>query len=287
MNWETLGQMQEARRQGLHSDLMASFIQWLAGDRAQAMKIRSKAHEEACRRLRALSRNNRTGDIAADLWSAWPVLEAFARDLRIVSEGELALIRQRIWGGFLQMTGAQAAIIADASPAERFREALKGLLASGRCHLAHGEPGILPSEWHVRCGWIDGLARGLRIGFISLKKREIWLIPAAAFREIDQLSPLGIGERAMWGRLLEANDLVPERPGRNKARRTTGDGVRQDFIVMRLSALWPEGQSGELAHAWDCSGPRENHTSSGFGADGTSGPPEQDDSMPATEEDVF
>jgi len=249
MRWDILSGLQADRERGLHAGLMAAFIQWQAQDRERVLKLRREAHAEACRRLRESGENNRTGDIAADLWSVWPVLATFAREHDLVSMVELESLGQRLWASILAMSGAQAAIISEANPVERFKEGLTSFLASGRGHFANGELGDFPPEWHSRCGWQDSEPKGIRLGYLAPRKGEVWLIPAVTHQESNRVVPLGVGERALWKRLQEAGWLVLERPGRNKARRSLPDGGRPEFIVIPIDRLWGGGQSPALGQS--------------------------------------
>jgi hypothetical protein len=255
---------------------MAAFIQWQAQDRDRALRIRREAHSQARRKLRDAGENNRTGDIAADLWSAWPVLEAFARDRAILPVAEIEALGRRLWASILEMTGAQASIISEANPAMRFREGLTSCLGSGRGHLASGDFGGLPAEWDSRLGWQGGQAKGPRLGFASLRQGEVWLIPSAAFQESSRLVAPGVGERALWKHLQEAGWLVLERTGRNKTRRTPPDSGRQDFIVVRLESLWNVGQSESAGQTENLTAPPQTSTSTASGPNGTFGTPKTD-----------
>jgi hypothetical protein len=276
MVWTVLDGLQDDRATGLHAGLMAAFIQWQAQDRDRALRIRREAHSQARRKLRDAGENNRTGDIAADLWSAWPVLEAFARDRAILPVAEIEALGRRLWASILEMTGAQASIISEANPAMRFREGLTSCLGSGRGHLASGDFGGLPAEWDSRLGWQGGQAKGPRLGFASLRQGEVWLIPSAAFQESSRLVAPGVGERALWKHLQEAGWLVLERTGRNKTRRTPPDSGRQDFIVVRLESLWNVGQSESAGQTENLTAPPQTSTSTASGPNGTFGTPKTD-----------
>jgi len=273
MCWPVLDGLQADRAAGLHAGLMAAFIQWQARDRDRAMKLRREAHADARRKLREAGENNRTGDIASDLWSAWPVLEAFAVELRIMPPAELAALGRRLWASILEMIGAQASIISEANPAERFKEGFTSCLGSGRGHLAHGELGDLPPEWKARCGWQGDQAKGPRLGYLAPRKGEVWLIPSAAFQEAARMVSFGVGERALWKRLQESEWLVLERVGRNKARRSLPEGGRPDFVVVRLGCLWGVGQSGNVGQYENPTVPAETHATTDDGPFGTFGTP--------------
>lgn len=260
MRWTVLDDLQADRAKGLHAGLMAAFIQWQAQDRDRALCLRREAHIEARGKLREAQESNRTADIAADLWSAWPVLEAFARELGILSPSELKALGRRLWAFLLEMIRAQSAIISEANPAERFREGLTSCLASGRGHLAHGESGDLPLEWHSRCGWQEGQPKGPRLGYLAPHKAEVWLIPSEAPQQAGRLVSLGVGERALWIRLQEAGWLVLERAGRNKSRRTLPEGGRLDFVVVQMDRIWSVGQPEIPGQPERQNVPTETHT---------------------------
>jgi hypothetical protein len=270
MEWTVLDRLQEDRASGLHAGLMGAFIQWQAQDRERILKIRREARDKARRTFRETG-ENRTGDIAADLWSAWPVLEAFALEKEIIPIPEIETIGRRLWSFILEMTGAQASIISEANPAERFREGLTACLESGRGHLASGEMGCIPAEWESRCGWHDHQAKGPRLGYLVAKKREVWLIPLAAFQEVSRQVTLGAGERALWMRLKEAGWLELERSGRSKSRRTLPDGGRSDFIVVHMDRLWNLEQSALGGQAENQIVPFGTRTIAMHGTNGTAG----------------
>ncbi len=238
MCWPVLDGLQEDRANGLHAGLMAAFIQWQAQDRERSIRIRREAHKVARQKIRMAGENNRTADIAADLWSVWPVLAAFSTERGILPAFDLHALGHRLWAAVLEMTGAQTAIVKDADPAERFLAQLMDVLASGRGHLAHGEPGELPKEWESRCGWQDGQPKGPRLGYLAPRKGEVWLIGTAAYAEVVKLEPIGVSAGALWKRLNEKGCLLLERHPRLLTRRTMPGLGRSDFYVLVLSKLW-------------------------------------------------
>lgn len=237
MRWQVLKGLQDDRSEGLHVGVMAAFIQWQARNREKVLNLRTEAYRQALQVLRERG-GNRTGDIAANLWSVWPILEAFVQDRNILPVSELAALGKRLWDCVLEMTEAQAAFISEANPVERFRDGLANCLASGRGHLAHGEQGALPKEWWSRCGWQDDSPRSPRLGFISPNRNELWLNPSTVFQEVSRLVDLGVTERSLWKRTGEVGWLVLERVGRSKTRRSEPDGGRHEFIVLHLDKVW-------------------------------------------------
>lgn len=250
MNLKVLTALQAARREGLLAGVMHAFIQWQAEDRDRALEIRRGAHTEATKRLREEGENNRTAEIAADLWSAWPVLMAFIADRGLLSKEEVARLDFLIWASIRATCSAQGAIVSEASPADRFREGLVAVLASGKGHLDHAGTGALPVEWQARCGWASGEPKGNRLGYLSPSHEEVWLIGAATFQEVAKMVGIPGTERALWQRLHELQWLVPEegkRANRSKARRVLPSGERQDFVVLKIASMWDTAASAPEA----------------------------------------
>ena len=240
MNWSVLDHLQEDREAGLHTGLMTTFIQWQAKGRDRIRKLRRDAHVEARKLLRQAGENNRTADIVADLWSAWPVLEDFATETGAAPHAILEALRRRIWDALLVMLGAQATLIADAGPAEQFRAGLTSVLASGRGYLKHAGATPVPEEWKDRCGWRGDEAKGVCLGYLAPNENEVWLVPSATYQEVCRMVPLAVSQRAVWKRLQETGWLILERADRNLARRYLPGGGRDAFVVLNMDALWPK-----------------------------------------------
>lgn len=288
MRWELLTCLQEERAKGTHAGLMAAFIRWQAKDRDRVLAIRSGAHQEARARLGAVAHSNRTADIAAELWSAWPVLEVFARETGCMQDGALGSMHHRLWAALVAMTGAQAGHAREVDPTELFRDGLTGCLSSLRGHLVPVDTDNMPPEWVPLTGWVYGRGpsgetrleldpKGLCLGFLALGDQEVWLHGEAAYNEASKVVDPGVSERALWKRLRECQALVPEFPGRHKSRRTIPGGGRPSFVVLRLDFLWPQAegpgvvQSGPLAQSGNGTVPHETLATTGFGTVGTLG----------------
>jgi len=282
MKWTVLDGLQKDREKGLHAGLMTAFIQWQAKDRGRAHELRKQAHQVAQNNMRGSGENNRTAGIAADIWSVWPVLEAFALESGIMAAAELQRMGHRLWGAILGMAAAQAEIIKEENPVDRFREGFTACLASGRGYLAHGELGDLPAEWKTTCGWLgnEGAEPTNRpkLGYLAPKKGEVWLIRSTAYMEANKQVPIGVGEKALGKRLCEAGVLNLERGKRNQARRVLPDKSRHDFIVLRLDYLWDEGQFEPRGRFERPSVPEQTTASTSSGTNGASGT--QDNSTP-------
>lgn len=237
MNWHRMTSLQADRAHGLHAGLMAAFIQWQARDRDRVLQLLHQAHAHACKLLRDSVTNNRTGDIAAKLWSAWPVLKAFAVENDIITPSKAELLQIRLWNAFLAMTGAQAEIIQEANQADRFMHAIRDGLASARFHLLHAHPGPIPEELAPCVGWRGDEAKGVCIGYIAPKDGEVWLIPTSAYFEAERMGGAACTMRALWKRLADDKALVLGESDRNQAKRSPHSQGRSSFVVLRLSRL--------------------------------------------------
>ncbi len=295
MNWSLLRQLQHARGEGVYAGLMSAFIAWQARHRERVLDMRKMACQEASQKLWDLRNpgsggGNRTGEIACELWSAWPVIKAFAVEERLLTGAELALLEARIWNALLTMIGAQASLIQQANPVTQFRDRMAACLASGRANLAHGDLGALPALWKPCCGWFsEEEPKTLRLGYISPIRREVWLIPDVAYQEAGRMGTIAISQDALWKKMAESGWLLLERKDRYRARRRDANlppspnrDDRPAFIVMSIDKLWPsakddelevshQGQLEDIGTVQNNLSQTETHASAASGSDGTPG----------------
>jgi hypothetical protein len=145
---------QQAAAAGLFAQALAGFIQWLApqygqlcdrlpGERAA---LRDRALEEAT------GGSPRTAGIVADLSLGLKLFLDFALWAGAITADERAELARRGWKALREAAARQAEHVQAAEPCGHFVRLLRGVIASGRGHLA-GPDGAAPDASPEGWGW--------------------------------------------------------------------------------------------------------------------------------------
>lgn len=182
---------------------------------------------------------------------AWTIVREFSSDMNLEATPELDALGNRLLNGLHRIANDQLEHLESSDPADRFRSFMIEVLQGGRGYLLNAGLGEVPTEWRLSIGLPEiGEPRGRLMGYLDLKKREVWLIPAVAYAEANRLardgfSNLGNSDRALWKRLQEKGWLVLQAKDRNTAKRTPKGGQRAEFLVLKLDDLFQiDGTNG-------------------------------------------
>jgi hypothetical protein len=267
MAWERLSACQRDAADGVYAQLMAAFLQWVAGRydhlqerrRARVSELRSKAYDEVGHR--------RTPTIVAELAFAWEAFLEFTVETKILSPDAAQSLGNRSWEALGRVSASQAQHHAAADPVNRFLELLASAIASGHAHVA-GADGREPanaSAWgwrerpigagqYAREEWI---AQGARVGWLD--DDDIYLDQDAAYKAAqDVAGPHGDGisvqVKTLFKRMREHGLLASCDTDRSTIRKTL-EGKRRHVAHLHRSALASKSDE-EKVSVWPDSGAR-------------------------------
>jgi hypothetical protein len=247
IDWNVMTQLQKDRELGLHSGLMASFIRWMAKDRAKVIEARKKAFDAAWEELRNAPGLNRSAQVVMDLWSAWPIFEAFALEHGLADAARLEALGAKIKQAMRAATESQAEHRKESDPVEAFKVALVSALSAGDAYLDHAEPGPLPEQWTSFCGWRDGKGQGKRLGYFHPGKAEVWLEGGPPLERVTRFNEVCPSQKTLFQLIASRNHLAMDQTG-NTARRKPSDApARRLFYVLKLSYLLPDCDTSEAS----------------------------------------
>ena len=221
VNLNQLTTMQRAARKGLLARCMADFIQGLAGNKDEAVKEFADLLEKFREQALGAGLSGRAPEqvafllLGAKLAAAHYRAAGVAVDTSQWPETLFALARRH------------AAHVLESQPADRFRNALAELLASGGAYLepVDGQGGPAHSL---------EILRGRQVGWVNDAKQEIYLLSAPVLEAVNEAlrkgdSPLNIKPAALWRQCqqrgwLRYGDPLPD--GSMKSSRTCWIGGR-------------------------------------------------------------
>ena len=207
--------MQRAARKGLLARCMADFIQGLAGNKDEAVKEFADLLEKFREQALGAGLSGRAPEqvafllLGAKLAAAHYRAAGVAVDTSLWPETLFALARRH------------AAHVLESQPADRFRNALGELLASGGAYLEPVASDGGPAHSLE-------ILRGRQVGWVNDAKQEIYLLSAPVLEAVNEAlrkgdSPLNIKPAALWRQCqqrgwLRYGDPLPD--GSMKSSRT-------------------------------------------------------------------
>lgn len=222
---------------GLYAAALAAFARWLA-PRYENVRNRWQTERDALReRARQYGQHARTPGIVADLALALHLALDFAVDAGAISAADRAELWNRSWAALLEAAAAQAGEIEPEEPAGRFVALFRSALASGFAHVANGDGGEPAGA--IRWGWRDGLANGVRVGWLD-GEGQLYLEPDAVYAVVQRLAAqqgvsLPVSQIVLRRRLRERGFLASTDEARGKITiRRTLQGERRNVLHMRL-----------------------------------------------------
>ncbi len=232
-----LTQAQAIGRAGRFSQVMASFIVWLA-DRKEALPdLLTQRQDNVLDRFSGP--HLRAPKNLSDLYAGLEIFGDFCRESGIAPERVQEFLRRSL--AALQALGrAQVIGQTDVDPVWRFLELLDAALISGECHVDSVRGGIpdLPGRWGWRPDAMTGTLRpqGKRVGFAG-PDGQLFLLPKPAWTLVRRQSqaegePLLLSASTMWRRLAEAHVLWSPESDRNVFNGPVVDGHRHKVVCL-------------------------------------------------------
>ena len=227
-----LTQSQAAATSGLLARCMVDYLQGLAGRR-----------DETIAEARATWTQYRNEAMQAGLSGRTPEQVAFLQvgaDLAFAhfQRSGLTVPDFPIKETLYDLARRHARHVEAVQPAERFRNALVELLASGAAHVQPvGESGVTTHA--------ETVLTGPRLGWKNDAKDELWLLKAPTLEAVNESlrkgeSGLNIRESALWRQLQQRGWLLPgneTRTGKETARTVKVDGKSTRVLIFNWSAL--------------------------------------------------
>jgi len=229
-----LSQCQRAAENGVYSQALAGYLQWLA-PRIAELQANQRA-ELAAFRDRLLQRfphHGRTPAIIARLQRAWGYWLKAAQGCGVLTTAEAQTLWRRIGAGLNEAGASQAAYLRTQEPAERFIELIIAALSSGRAYLAPADDS--PNARLAAC-WG---AEGEKIGWVT-GTGEVFLQPDNSFRLAHEMARggegLSVSQQTLWRRLDEAG-LLAARDGSHLTVKRVAENQRQRVLVLKVDVL--------------------------------------------------
>jgi hypothetical protein len=139
-------------REGLYSEAMGGFLQWLAGDYEEARDMFIQKVSAVRTRAFGDGAHARLPEIVANLQAAFEMYLDFAVECGATNAATREHLVNRCWAALRDAAEAQAKHQSAAEPTARFLALLRSLLTSGRTHLA-ARSGGEPERGPTACGW--------------------------------------------------------------------------------------------------------------------------------------
>ena len=243
---------QENAISGIYAMAMAGFIQWLATDfegRRREFETKAKTRRQD---LVLSSSHARTGDIGAQLATAWRFLMRYAVESGAISQNDAMAYLQRADTALAQAAHEQSDIQETCDPVERFRALLNGAVSSGRAHIESPAGGV-PVSSPEALGWrrigTNWQPLGRSIGWED-SVGGLYLEPEAAFAAVQEMGAasgegIGVGNATLRKRLHERRLLLSTEKDKNKerltVRQTIGGRRRNVLHIINLLAISENG----------------------------------------------
>lgn len=276
--------------------LMASFLQWLAGDIEQ---IRARLAADVgmyAEDLRAAGETDRQAEAAANAWGGWMFMTEFLVEVGALTPDE----REKMMDGVDD--GIREALVAAVDPdmptrlGARVREMLVHALATGVAYVDDVKSGDCP-EWPLagRLGWRRTLmssdelhgakyrydARGIKLGWVQTQAssqgegcRQLFLESTAALEQVIQAvakqmtdapqMDRGTAVRALYDEgILIAEERAGKTPRFTVQRSIPCEDRRTRVTALRLDKLLGEGDDPTLDEGGWPGGPQDGSDGSG------------------------
>ncbi|MGH3976967.1 MAG: hypothetical protein ACRDS9_27155, partial [Pseudonocardiaceae bacterium] len=285
--------------------LMASFLQWLAGDIEQ---IRARLAADVgmyAENLRAAGETDRQAEAAANAWGGWMFMTEFLVEAGALTPDE----REKLMD--VVDEGMREALVAAVDPdmptrlGARVRELLAHALRTGIAYVDDVKSGDCP-EWPLagRLGWRRAVmssdpvtgskyrydARGIKLGWVLTEApaqgetcQQVYLESTAALEQVIQAvakqmtdapqMDRGTAVRALYDEgILIAEERAGKTPRFTVQRSIPCENRRQRVTVLRLDKLLGEDDDPTLDEGGWPTGPEDGSDGSGDG-ESTDTPP--------------
>lgn len=252
MRWNRLTECQRNAAEGLYSQSMAGFIQWVA-PRMEKIGQRILEHLSWFREEWGDNgHHKRTPDNLANLSCGLEVFLDFAKEAGAVNERQAAELWDRAMTAFKEAAEAQDKAQSHAEPTQQFLELVVAALMGGKCHLVAFD-GAEPDK-PTSAGWIkvngDWKPQGLKIGWIDSER--VYLDPKLSYAAAQSLAkeisdPLPVSQQTLGMRLKQRKLLAEwDTKRRVVTKRISVDGQRPDVLHILRRVLY-RGQKADQA----------------------------------------
>jgi hypothetical protein len=233
------------------SRMLAGYVRWLAGRMDQLKTDLGLEVDRLRTELQATGTHARTPEALASLGAAWRLWIAFARETGAVSHHDGVLLWERVRAALVEVAAAQAALLAQEHPVERFLELLAGAIAAGAAHVAGpaGDEPKTPQAW----GWQERITgsgdftrqewqlRGRGVGWLD--ETGLYLEPQAVYQAVQHFAQgtgITVTAPTLWKRMEEGGLLqsTARDRGTRYVRRTFA-GARRKVIHLASDVLFP------------------------------------------------
>ncbi|MFQ5464088.1 MAG: DUF927 domain-containing protein, partial [Phycisphaerae bacterium] len=252
---ERLTDAQDHAAGGVLASCMASYLRWLAPQRAAVADDLKNAVGDSRDKSKKFV-HARTGDIIANLSHGLAVFLRFAVSTRAITIAESNALTERAAKALAEAADRQAEHIHAADPARRFVELIGSAIGSGQAHFAdvNGDvPAGDPARWGWRSEQAGGYGKqewrphGVRIGWVV--DGHVYLDPHAAFKVAMAMAgatdSLGVSERTLRKRLDQGGWLATTEKDRGKLTvRKNLQGERRLVLHLRTDAQGSHGSHG-------------------------------------------
>lgn len=247
MRWDHLTACQRDAAEGLYTNAMSGFIQWLAPKMADMPQRIFQQLSEFREQWGAGGRHHmRTPDNLANLSCGLEVFLEFAREIRAINERDAGALWARALDSFAIAAAEAERSQSHAEPTQQFLTYIAAAIAKGEAHLVslRGEHPDTPEAAGWKCEAGEWKPLGTRIGWIS--GETVYLHPensyAAAQRVGRDVSDtIAISQQTLGMRLKQRGVLLKSESQRRvtTARVSTSTG-RADVWWISRSALYAE-----------------------------------------------
>ncbi|MDH3257565.1 MAG: hypothetical protein OEM27_08095, partial [Nitrospinota bacterium] len=265
---EKLTDVQLKSGEGVYSEPMAAYVQWLA-PRIDELK---KTLPEEKIKLRAMARHkkfnhDRTPDMLASLLPGLQYFLKFAVDSGAIDQDRAEELEYAGWRHMGEAADRQGAHQQAEDPARRFMDLVSGALASGTAHVVDADLGDQPLNSPESWGWRPFLSedsnmhyqpKGQKIGWVDTKD-NLYLEPNTTFALVqrignDQGAPISVSQQTLWKRLSEKGWILKENQKGHHTIRRKIEGHRRR-VVQLIFKLPPVSEAVQAVP----DGPQENN----------------------------
>lgn len=256
-----LSDCQAMAAEGVYADLMAVFIQYVAGHWDEITAGIDGLYAKALSQMRSQSfKHRRTADalapqlVVAQVWFEW------LRAIGSVNAAERDALIEWAKEGLLASGGAQDEVQAEANPVEIFLSNIRSAVIRGDAHLADRESNECPHQparfsWKTETRKVGdhiepfSVPKGSMIGWVDIAANAVYLDPDSAYAVAQDLGArtgrnIPMTVTTLGKRLLDAKHIVSTEAGRVK-QRVYVNRAPQRAWHLRLSDLFPEAEAIE------------------------------------------
>lgn len=252
MKWDRLTGCQRDAANGLYSQTMAAFLQWVA---PKMTEIHQRIIEHLAKFRAAWKgeqHHRRTPDNLANLSCGLEVFLEFALEVGALSKAQVAELWERAMIAYAEAAEAQDKNQADADPTLQYCDLVVSALSSGNAHLVTPS-GCLPdtpaaygwqeegNEWRPqgpKIGWIDGEN-------VYLEKQASFAAAQKIGRDISDAIPITL--QTLGKRLQQCGILASKDKKRGNYSRKTFQGAEQKVFHILRGVLYRELETAKTA----------------------------------------